>query len=263
MQNQYVGDIGDFGKFGLLRNLAQSTGLRFGVNWYFVGPQGSREVQNSDGGHIAYLLKGDSCREYDPILFDKLYSIVKPEESGTRVVSRGQREVSALEKAEILSRGTVFYSKILDLSLGGRDQWVENGLDALKDCEIVFFDPDNGFPPIKNCDFDVSAPKTSKKSMKYAYHEELIRYFERGQSLIVYQHRTREKEEKYGWRFQKIKKIIPGKKEILYVRFHWTSGRDYVFILQPKHKQVMEVALRSFLEGRWGKKGIFSEVCYV
>jgi hypothetical protein len=33
MQNRYVGDIGDFGKFGLLRFI-EDTGLRIGINWY-------------------------------------------------------------------------------------------------------------------------------------------------------------------------------------------------------------------------------------
>ena len=33
MQNRYTGDIGDFGKLGLLRQLSR-TGLSIGVNWY-------------------------------------------------------------------------------------------------------------------------------------------------------------------------------------------------------------------------------------
>ena len=35
MQNRYTGDIGDFGKLGLLRQLRQ-TGLSIGVNWYLT-----------------------------------------------------------------------------------------------------------------------------------------------------------------------------------------------------------------------------------
>lgn len=35
MQNRYAGDIGDFGKFGLLRAL-RGSGLSIGVNWYLV-----------------------------------------------------------------------------------------------------------------------------------------------------------------------------------------------------------------------------------
>ena len=40
MQDRYAGDIGDFGKFGLLRALS-SAGLSIGVNWYRTIPSAS------------------------------------------------------------------------------------------------------------------------------------------------------------------------------------------------------------------------------
>lgn len=33
MKNQYIGDIGDYGKYGLLRFLSEH-GIKIGVNWY-------------------------------------------------------------------------------------------------------------------------------------------------------------------------------------------------------------------------------------
>ncbi len=48
MQNQYVGDIGDLGKYGLLREIfgrpevpGSGCGLRLGVTWYLF-PEGKR-----------------------------------------------------------------------------------------------------------------------------------------------------------------------------------------------------------------------------
>lgn len=35
MQNRFVGDIEDFGKYGMLRFVA-SADYRLGVNWYFT-----------------------------------------------------------------------------------------------------------------------------------------------------------------------------------------------------------------------------------
>ena len=35
MQDRYVGDVGDFGKIGMLRQIA-NAGLRVGVNWYLT-----------------------------------------------------------------------------------------------------------------------------------------------------------------------------------------------------------------------------------
>jgi hypothetical protein len=49
MQDRYVGDVGDFGKYGLLRSLAADLSL--GVVWY-LGPE---ESHNADGKHIGYL----------------------------------------------------------------------------------------------------------------------------------------------------------------------------------------------------------------
>lgn len=262
MQDRYVGDIGDFGKYGLLRFIHRETGLHLGVNWYLVEPEKVREAHNSDGSHIKYLLEPKTYRQCDKLLFNKLNSIVKPEESGAKVISKGRREVAAIERGDILSGDTVFYGKPLDFLAGKRSQWGKNGIDALADCEIVFFDPDNGFAPIKNSNFDYSVPKTRKKSVKYVYHGELVDYFERRQSLIVYQHRTREDEEKYGWRFEKINADIR-KAKVFYIRFNRISARDYVFILQKdKHYQIVKKAVENFLDSDWGTSGIFSKDLY-
>ena len=49
MKNQYVGDIGDYGKYGLLRFLAE-RGIQIGVNWYLTKDDGS-----TDGKFTKYL----------------------------------------------------------------------------------------------------------------------------------------------------------------------------------------------------------------
>ena len=55
MQDRYAGDIGDFLKFSLLRQLCQPSdvdpGLRLGVVWY-LAPD---EDHNLDGKHTPYL----------------------------------------------------------------------------------------------------------------------------------------------------------------------------------------------------------------
>ena len=59
MQNRYVGDVGDFGKFGMLRCM-ENSGLSIGVNWYLV----EDENHNNDGKHIGYV-KDDKYRGCD------------------------------------------------------------------------------------------------------------------------------------------------------------------------------------------------------
>ena len=48
MQNKYAGDIGDYGKLGLLRFL-HAAGLTVGVNWYLTPDE-----DNTDGIFTEY-----------------------------------------------------------------------------------------------------------------------------------------------------------------------------------------------------------------
>ena len=98
MQNRYTGDIGDFGKLGLLRQLSR-TGLSLGVNWYLTRD----ETRNGDGRYIGFL-KNDAFRTCD----EQLWSVLG------QIVDAGKRQVSALERPDIL-RAT-FYSRMLELS---------------------------------------------------------------------------------------------------------------------------------------------------
>jgi len=50
MQDRYTGDIGDFGKYSLLRNLTRDD-LCLGVIWYLNGKQ----EKNADGRFVQYL----------------------------------------------------------------------------------------------------------------------------------------------------------------------------------------------------------------
>ena len=76
MQDRYAGDIGDFMKFGLLRALADESGLRLGVNWYLTGD----ESHNADGKHVTYLDPANSfhasLKRRDPDLMARLAGVV-------------------------------------------------------------------------------------------------------------------------------------------------------------------------------------------
>ena len=79
MQDRYTGDIGDFGKLGLLRVL-QSQGLTMGVNWYLTPDRNHHD----DGKHTKYL-RDESYRKYDESLWLEL----------KKIVEANQRKVSA------------------------------------------------------------------------------------------------------------------------------------------------------------------------
>lgn len=98
MQDRYTGDIGDFGKLGLLRQL-DMAGFHIGVNWYLVPD----ENHNNDGLHIGYLKK-ESFRSCDELLWRQL----------GKIVDSGMRQVSALEGDDLLA--AIYYAKPLDFS---------------------------------------------------------------------------------------------------------------------------------------------------
>ena len=86
MQNKYVGDIGDFGKYGLLRALtghqttsASEPHLTLGVVWYLF----PNETTTADGKFIGYLRRtaanDTKFRDCDRPLYDTLRCLVKPE----------------------------------------------------------------------------------------------------------------------------------------------------------------------------------------
>lgn len=131
MQDNYVGDIGDYGKYGLLRNVT-AAGLRLAVNWYRVIP--TRPGKQEDGKFTDYLHKPDTYRQYDPELFDCLSYLVKK-----------NRTIEAVEKSNILNAR--FFTE--RLTAAGRKQWHMAALEATNGMDIVFLDPDNGLETVK------------------------------------------------------------------------------------------------------------------
>ena len=95
MKNQYVGDIGDFGKYSMFRAFIDA-GVKVGVNWYLTEDDGS-----NDGKFTDYLNK-DDMRRYCPEVFDALKGIV----------GNKDKTVFDIEKSGILPE-TIFYSEIL------------------------------------------------------------------------------------------------------------------------------------------------------
>jgi hypothetical protein len=78
MKNQYVGDIGDFAKYYLLRKLAErklknGKNVVIGVNWYLTDDDDS-----SEGGQVGYLFNrnSDEYKADDHMLYDMLRCIL-------------------------------------------------------------------------------------------------------------------------------------------------------------------------------------------
>lgn len=234
MQDRYTGDIGDYGKLGLLRRLA-AAGLRVGVNWYRTPDE-----DHNEDGRFTHYAHDSSYRDCDPQLWASL----------AQILDANQRQVKSLETPAILD--AVFFSKCLDFSkvhfrkrAEKRAEWHSGALAALDGCEIVFVDPDNGLM--------VPSARRSKKANKYVLPEELFDYYQQGASVIYYQHKARRQDGFYADQHNKLlrdERIQDA--EGLGLKFTRTSLRYYWFLLRPEHAETVRQCVASLLAGPWG-----------
>jgi hypothetical protein len=238
MQDRYVGDVGDFGKYGLLNEICKKSngGVRLGINWFYVTRE---EKQRGEGRYISYRYLSDESkdsRKYAvcfPDLYDKLKAIVN-----------GRRSIKEIEKGLILPKETIFYSNPLPLlpqknpfeREEHRKNWLEESLSRLKSADIIFLDPDNGIQTDK-------VRKTQIKAIKYVFKDEIKKYYERGKSLIIYNHRDRKPKPEYDRKITDSLGQIKSLNGIKVLRFKRVSVRDFIFLIQKDHQDLMDQAI--------------------
>ena len=249
MQNQYVGDIGDFGKYGLLRAISGDP-LRLGVVWYLFPDENDK----GDGRFIHYLsnptAKERNLIECDPILKDNLHKIVI-DEKDRRVVRVQEKE------SGILPPDTLYHDQCLSYEPGQsgdsrklrREEWLNSALEATKEADVVFVDPDNGIASEK-----VSAWR--KNGPKYVFMDDLNRFYCNGKSLVIYQHLTRqckapEQINKLAKRLQESLKLPHMPWSLWY---HRGTARVYFIVARERHRAVLEKRLASFADSPWCAK---------
>lgn len=174
MQNRYVADISDYVKLAILRALA--PGRRLGVAWWLFPD----ESHSGDGGHREYLKRPNEWKRFDPELFEALLKIDK----------EGRLDVCALEDAAVLP-SAVFAHDLLPRAVrhfsllpAARSAWLAEVKSRLKDCNLVFLDPDNGIAP-------PGLRLTRRSAGKSVMIEEIRDLQEGGRALVVYHHQTR------------------------------------------------------------------------
>lgn len=216
MKNRYVGDIGDFFKYALLRRLGASYG-QLGVVWYLT-PDNER---NGDGGKLHHYSKPEAFRKIDSHVFDRL----------ARLIENGKRDVQSIAAARILPEDTVFMDEELDFTsvtssqrIKHRQRWLERALAATAACKWVFLDPDNGLEVSSCTAFDTKGPK-------YAFYDEVAAFLKRGQSVLVYQHMPRQTVDKvFSQRWQEIRQKTGATLREFY---HYPEHGVVFFMLTP------------------------------
>jgi hypothetical protein len=218
MKNQYMGDIGDFAKYYLLRQLAKSR-LKIGVNWYLT----EDDPTKGDGKHVGYLfnMNSEERKVVDPELCDVL----------RRLLYEDKRSIIALEESNILP-AIGFYNVHLNRSTK-RNEWFDVSLDELKGANILFFDPDNGM-------------KRGNDSSQHASYDEIGKAYNAGKSVVIYQHGG-VREEK-GWLDGRVKELITEidkahTNKVYTTDIYWNNiiqQRFFIILWQKEHKKIFD-----------------------
>ena len=253
MQNRYTADIGDFGKYGLLRALCSpiddGSNARLGVVWYLVPD----ESHNADGKFTRYLESSPKnhrqFRQCDPELYDALADIIR----------KKNRNVSSIRKCSILPPGTVFYEELLTFNgttansprarrkrIAYRNEWVQGALSLTEDSDIIFVDPDNGL--------EVGTKRHHKRGPKYVFFDELEPYYKRGQSIVIYQHISRmgSAEEQVRERLAQIDERLNSDSTFALL-YHRGAARAFLVVPSEKHKSILTGKAEQFMEGPWSQ----------
>ncbi len=258
MQNRYVGDVGDFGKYGLLRFLSGETdpGTRFrlGVVWYLTHDQthARGRVTNGDGQHLGYLMRTlcedkAEYRDCDPELWERLRDLIV----------RDARCVHCVQEEGILPDDTLFHGTILEYQRGSNREirraarllWWRGAMLATRGADLVFLDPDNGL--------GADARMYQADGPKFLYLREV---WAAGKSIVTYQHihRIGGAEDQTRERVEAIHDTLEGSDPIP-LMFHRGTARVFMVMAQPHHPEIRQRAAR-FAEGIWADNEHFEWV---
>ena len=245
MQNRYVGDIGDFAKYGLLRALARGTDEwrpRLAVIWYLVPDEGG----NSDGRHTRYLTAKPPTRDAWQRCDSDLYEVLR------RLVRNRQRSVHQIESSNLLPNALFFTAPLAferreDSATRARRRaaWSKEAEARCSGRDLVFLDPDNGL--------EVKVDRLRKKGPKYAYYDDLTSLGGQGRSLMVYQHATRQGPviDQVRRRLQKLGELFPDR-EPFGLYFRPVSPRAFLILPSPVHAGALCQLCEAFVQGPWG-----------
>lgn len=238
MKDQYVADIGDYGKYSLLRAFAEA-GVKVGVNWYYT--EGDK---TNDGKFKEYLEpeKEDKFAHYCPEVYYALQAI--PED---------QRKIVTIKERKIIPDGCYFGTEMAfegtpDERWQQRCEWFDQSLKKLAPADLIYLDPDNGLLANEKI-------QRRKVALKYALPDEVVKYYrEEKKNVVYYCHKGRRKED--TWEEYKrfmLEKDGCKKAEQIILTYHKGTQRSYVFLIHHKDYSRYKKIIDAFLS-KWPKE---------
>lgn len=229
MKNQYVGDVGDYGKYSLLRAFSEA-GIRVGINWYLT-----ENDKTNDGKHVTYLNKKD-MRKLDPVVYDVMKQLIDTD----------CRSVSEVQKSGLI-KDALYYGELLKIEGNPpmkehrRITWFLKSMDALKDADLIYMDPDNGL--LENNDF------LAKGADKYVFPDEVKKYYYEGHNVVYYCHKGRRTYTQWDDYKTTMFDRLPDVRPVI-LTFHKGTQRSYIFLIHEKDYDGYRKIIYDFLR-RW------------
>ena len=221
MQDRFVGDIGDFGKYGLLRVLTGTypeaePRLSLGVVWY----QNAGEIGSpSDGQRLSYLDKPRQFEDCDPLLFASLRGIV----------GDGPRSLRTIEGSGILGEKAQFSAR-----------------PTRHDAQVVFLDPDKGL-----------AFSAEQNSPEHAQVSDVASLVDLSQTVVIYQSFGRQKADTHTRQMRRwateLQRVLPHRKAPRILRFRPWHPRAFIVLPSRLHAQLIDQRTDALLASRWGR----------
>ena len=226
MRDLHVADVGDFGKFGLLRQLVGQPGLgrqlKLGVVWYYWGESAFSYIDPPD--------PASPLAQIDGPLYQELAGIG---ELRTSLVTR-------LEQTGLLPQNTVYFRDTLPNGQA-RVDWLARAMGAVEQCDVIFLDPDVGLKQNGN--------------RKYARFSEAAEFWAGGHSLVIYQDVSHQSVEDRMERLCKeIRDELQGSAPTA-LRYHHGGSRIFFIIPNPADDEVAQLLwdrVDALLTSPWG-----------
>lgn len=242
MHPNFIGDIKDYPKYSLIRALAgvklpKKNQLRIGLHWYHndqVPPAGH-------GQNRKFLQNANIFRKLDADLFDLLMAFEEPM----------NRTFEYFEAHGILPLKTQFYGAQISFPNKNASKqnrlvrlaWTQKAHRVLGNAQLILIDPDNG---LERPSYD----RFERAALKHAYFEELRVFWERDQSLVVFQDSIyRKPSEESVRRVEQFRRH--GYKGRMYPLLFDNGTARVIYFVAPatKHRTKIVARIKEFLEG--------------
>lgn len=135
MKNRFYGDVNDYIKYGILDILSKKYNA-IGINWYLTD---DRHGNQKHGNIMHHINNEKEWQDYNPRIFSTLKNRVQA----------NQRNIRYCKKDKIFKFKHEFREQLPDNAapsnyLKLRNQWHARAISNLRECDLIFFDPDVG-----------------------------------------------------------------------------------------------------------------------